>query len=333
MSLKQILFIGGGSVSGALAAVLLMKSQTPDPPNVDQQPADQPSAVSAPETAGDGSVVKSDRVIGAGAVLGGLAGADQTMDAEEAKNRREEFRNSMKERQMERLTSKMAQWSAALGLDEAQQEDLLEIASQQLDELDGLADGASRDSDPAALSESAKRAMAIVSGRALEDSMAAVLTPEQQQKFEEFGERQTQSRAEAQTLRQLAGLQEDLMLTPAQRNDVYAVLYENSLETVKEDSDVGSMIETFASQSGLTIDPSMQGVISKIASEGLEGLASGKKLDGDSLKEMAESAAADSINQQVEQLRPVLTEGQLELYRSQLESRIGNLMKLGRSGR
>ncbi len=176
-------------------------------------------------------------------ILGQLAEENPELDLDELKNRREEFADSMKERQMERLTNKMAQWGAALGLDEDQQKQMVEIADQQLSELEEIAVSASESGDPAAISESAKRAMAIMSGRALEDSMGELLTPEQQEKHEEFGERQNQSRAEGRTLRQLASLQEDLMLTPEQRNDVYGVLYENSVASVQDDSGISSMIE------------------------------------------------------------------------------------------
>ena len=306
-----------------------LKSQPSGDAQVVDQDTVNDSKVASVTPATEAEVAKSDRVPGTGSVLEQLAEANPEIDLEEIEGRREEFRASMKERQMERLSSKMAQWSAALGLDQEQQEKLVEISSDQLDELEALATSAAESGDPAAISESAKRAMAIINGTALEGSMTGLLTPEQQELHKQFGERQDQSRAEARTLRQLAGLQEDLMLTPAQRNDVYAVLYENSLASTKDDSGVGSMIETFASQSGMSIDPSLQGVLSKIASEGLEGLASGQKLDRDSIQEMAKSAASDSIEKQIEQLRPVLTDGQLELYRSQLESRVGNLMKLG----
>ncbi|YCM44796.1 hypothetical protein V2O64_02030 [Verrucomicrobiaceae bacterium 227] len=330
MNTKQIFYIGGGTAFGAVAAVLLMKSQPADVvTDADQESANEPK-ISSVNSGGSVEAAKSDRV--KSTVLEQIAEANPEVDLAEIESRRDEFRDSMKERQMDRLTSKMAQWSAALGLDEGQQEKMVEMAGLQLDELEGLAQSASESGDPAAIAESAKRAMAIISGRALEDSMGDLLTPEQQKTYEEFGERQTQSRAEATTLRQLAGLQEDLMLTPGQRNDVYAVLYENSLASVKEDSGVGSMIETFASQSGMSIDPSLQGVLSQIASKGLDGLASGQKLDRDSIKEMAAGAASESIEKQVEQLRPVLSAGQLELYRTQLESRVGNLMKLGGSG-
>ncbi|MGY8657939.1 MAG: hypothetical protein ACKVKH_04840 [Verrucomicrobiales bacterium] len=332
MNTKQILYIGGGSAFGAVAAVLLMKALPSENDNVADQEAPEDPKVSQVETDQGQESGKSERDAEPRTILGQLAEENPELDLDELKERREEFSDSMKERQMERLTNKMAQWGAALGLDEDQQKQMVEIADQQLSELEEIAVSASESGDPAAISESAKRAMAIMSGRALEDSMGELLTPEQQEKHEEFGERQNQSRAEGRTLRQLASLQEDLMLTPEQRNDVYGVLYENSVASVQDDSGISSMIESFASQSGMSIDPSLQGVISKIASEGLAGLASGQGMDRESLTEMAEGAASESIAKQVEQLRPILSAGQLDLYRSQLESRVGNLMKLGDSG-
>jgi hypothetical protein len=52
-------------------------------------------------------------------------------------------------------------------------------------------------------------------------------------------------------------------------------------------------------------------------------------LDRESIEEFATGAVSESVEQQVEQLRPILTEDQLQLYRSQLEGRIGNLMRRG----
>ncbi len=228
---------------------------------------------------------------------------------------------------MERMTDKMAKWSAALGLDESQQETLVDIAGAQLDELEGLA-AVAEGGDPAAISASAKRAMAIMSGRALEESLAGVLTPDQRERYEQFGSRQNESRAEARTLRQLATLQESLLLSPQQRNDVYGILYEESIEEIEGGSDVTSMIEQFASQAGVTVDPSLQGMIASLANRGLEELASGREIDGESVKEMAEEVLNGSINDQVGRLAPVLTEAQLELYRAQLEERLGNLGRM-----
>ncbi len=332
MKTKQILLIGGGSAFGAVAAVLLMKALPSGNDDVaDQETSGDPKA-SQVANGQDKDGGASERVESTRSVLGQLADANPELDLEELEGQRDEFADSMKERQMERLTNKMAKWSAALGLDEDQQRQMIEMAEEQLSELEEIAVSASESGDPSAISESAKRAMAIMSGRALEDSMGELLTSDQKVKYDDFSERQNQSRAEGRTLRQLASLQEDLMLTPEQRNDVYGVLYENSVTSVEDDSGVGSMIEAFASQSGMSIDPSLQGVISKIASEGLAGLSNGQNMDRESITEMAESAAKESIEKQVEQLRPILSAGQLDLYRSQLESRVGNLMKMGGGG-
>ena len=328
MNMKQILFIGGGTAFGAIAAVIIMKSQTTgDEGAGNPEPAAPPKvAVVDPDPKeGDG---QSDLKPAAGSILEQFVEANPEIDLTELEGRREEFRSSMRERQMERLTSKMAKWGAALGLEEGQREKLLEIADAQFEELETLAVNA-EGGDATLISESAKRAMAIMSGRALEESMAELLTPSQKVTYQEFGERQDQSRAEARTLRQLAGLQEDLMLTPEQRNDVYGVLYENSLTEVQGKSDVSSLIESFASQAGVTLDPALQGVISGLADRGLEGLASGQALDRESIEEFAKGAVNESVEQQIEQLRPVLTEDQLQLYRSQLEGRIGNLLRRG----
>ncbi len=328
MKMKQILFIGGGTAFGAIVAVLIMKAQpTGEESAANPEPAASPkvAAVDPDPKEGDG---QSNQEPAAGNILGQIAEANPEIDLAELEGRRDEFRSAMRERQMERLTSKMAKWSAALGLEEGQREELLEIADAQFEELETLTVNA-EGGDSALISESAKRAMAIMSGRALEESMAELLTPSQKVTYQEFGERQDQSRAEARTLRQLAGLQEDLMLTPEQRNDVYGVLHENSLAEIQGKSDISSLIESFASQAGVTIDPALQGVISGLANRGLEGLASGQSLDRESIEEFATGAVTESVEQQVEQLRPVLTEDQLQLYRSQLEGRIGNLMRRG----
>ena len=125
------------------------------------------------------------------------------------------------------------------------------------------------------------------------------------------------------------------MLTPEQRNDVYGIIYEDNIKQAGASSDVSSMIEQFASQSGVSLDPSLQSMISSLANRGLEQIASGEELNGDSVKELAETAMTDSINEQVERLSPVLTEAQLEIYRNQLESRLSNFGKMlprGNSG-
>lgn len=324
MNTKQILLIVGGTTFGAIAAVALMKAM-PSGNGADPNPA----PVSQPMTATSNDKSKSGMrnptlEPKVRPLSEGLAGNGPELDEKELDQRREEMRETMKERQMERLTNKMAKWSAALGLDKEQQEKLLEVASAQFDELETLATTGEGD-DPAAASEAAKRAMAIISGRALEEAMVEGLTPAQKESYEQFDSRQNASRAEARSLRELATLQEDLMLTPQQRNDVYGILYEDNAKQVENDSDVTSTINEVASQAGVTLDPAMQGIISSLATRGLADMAAGKQIDEESIRTMAEETFSGSIDEQVGRLAPVLTESQLELYRSQLEGRLSNI--------
>jgi hypothetical protein len=328
MNTKQILTIGGGTAFGAIAAIGLMNIFSPSEPAAPGPDVGGGPQIAIPESLATVPETKdtSEGVVNAGLSLDEITRNVGEINPEELEGRRDEFRDSMRERQMERLTTKMAKWSAALGLEETQQRKLLDIASDQFDELEGLAATAEGENpDPATLSESAKRAMAIMSGRALEESMADVLTPAQQEKYEAFGNRQNQSQADVRTLRQIANLQENLMLTPEQRNDAYGIIYEDNLRQVEGSSDVSNMIDEFASQAGVTLDPSLQGMLSSLANQGLEELANGTELNEESVKNMAESALNNSVKQQLDQLRPVLTEAQLNLYQTQLEDRLKNI--------
>lgn len=328
--MKQNLLIGGGTVFGAVAAVVLMKNLPSDNTETADTSDESKSKIEAAEKKAppNDEVVTSTRSgVKIGPALDQLAESASEIDPQELEERRDEFRDEMRERQMDRLTNKMAKWSAALGLDKDQQGKLLDIANAQFDEMADM-EQTVEGGDPASISDSAKRAMSIMSGRALEESMVDMLSPEQKTKYEEFGNAQRQNRAEASSLRQLASLQEELMLTPEQRNDAYGIIYANQMKQSEENSDVSSMIEQFTSQAGITVDPALKGMISSIANKGLEQLASGEQLDGEGMKGLAENAVNSSVEEQVELLRPVLTEGQLELYRSQLEGQFNNFENL-----
>jgi hypothetical protein len=243
----------------------------------------------------------------------------------EIESRREQIRATMRERQMDRFTSQAAKWSAVLGLDKNQQEQLMDIAAGQLDEIEKLAVEGMDNGDPAAISESARRAMELVSGQALNDSLAGMLTPAQRKVYEEFSARQNVSRAESSALRQLAGLNEDLMLSPEQRNQVYGVFYEQALANAANDSGLGGTIDNLASSAGVSVDPAMKNILSSVATRGLAELASGRPLDPGALEAMARETMKQSVDNQVEVLRGVLDANQLEFYRSQLNERMQGL--------
>jgi hypothetical protein len=244
------------------------------------------------------------------------------VDPTEIDKRSEEIRATMRARQMDRFTNQAAKWSAVLGLEKSQQEQLMDIAAAQLDELDKLAVEGIENGDPTAISESARRAMELVSGQALNTSLAGMLTPEQRKVYEEFSVRQNISRAESGALRQLAGLNEDLMLSPEQRNQVYGIFYEQALANAANDNGLGGAIDNLTSSAGLSVDPAMKNILSSVATRGLAELASGRPLDPQALEAMARETMKQSVDKQVEGLRGVLDEAQLEFYRTQLNERM-----------
>ena len=191
MKSKQNLLIGGGTVFGAVAAVGLMKMWPSGNEETADTPTDSDPKVESAEGGGDKGSSDDTGERRTRELIDRLGERASEIDPEELEGRREEFRNEMRERQMERLTNKMAKWSAALGLDKDQQEKLLEIADKQFDEMQSM-EGTVEGGDPAAISDTAKRAMAIMSGRALEESMVEMLSPEQKEKYDKFESRQTQ---------------------------------------------------------------------------------------------------------------------------------------------
>ena len=328
---KNPIVIGiGAAIAGALitvAAIKFLPSKDTPAPAAEQAASEAPADLAAaPNRPTRPQSIDRDT---ADASSGEAGGDSPLLQLDEIDSEtQEEVRNVMRDQQMKRFTEQAARWSAALGLDQAQQEQLMDIAEAQLEELEKIAVDAAdavEGEDLTGLPDAARRAMDIVSGKALESSLNAMLTPEQREKFEEFGARQNQSRAEVQAMRQLAGIQQELMLSPEQRNAVYAAYYEDAMVQIDNDSGMSSAIEAVASSAGISVDPAVQNMIAALADRGLEELATGRPLDPDALEEMARTSVGQSLEQQVERMRGVLNDAQLEIYRGILAERMTNL--------
>lgn len=324
---KLLIYVAASGCVGAIIAFAAMKSVSSggaeESKNQAAENAAMPNTRKATAAGGRSETGSPTRT------LRELAGRNDIEITAEDEKAAEEMRNTMRERQMDRFTKQAATWSAALGLGPEQNEKLLETARGQLDELEKIAVEGMDSEDPATISASARRAMEILSGRALEESLSETLTPEQRKSFEEFGARQDISRAESSALRQVASLNEELMLTPEQRNQVYASFYDGAINRVKDDSGLNATIENIASSAGVSVDPAMQGMISTIANRGLAEFANGRELDPAALEAMARETVEQSADSQVERLRGILTDAQLEIYRNQMIGRMQNLLPTG----
>lgn len=320
--MKPIVYLAGAGLVGTIvgiAAMQVLRSQERGDA-VEAPAVAEAAATSARKTADAGSSPAEKTRSAAGLLreLSESSGSTEIADALSNEERQEEVRNAMRDRQMERFTNQAARWSAALGLDATQQERLLDIAGDQIDELEKLAVDGMENGDPATVSESARRAMEILSGQAMEASLDEILTPDQRQAYQAFSSRQNVSRAESRALRQLAGLNEELMLTPEQRNQVYAVYYDEAMAEIGGKDPLQATIDNLASSAGISVDPAMQSMISSLANRGLAELASGRPIDPETIETMAKESIQQSLDTEANRLRGVLNEAQLEIYRSQL---------------
>jgi len=328
IQMKPIVYLAGAGLVGAVVGIVAMQVTR----SSDRNESAEPAAVAEATTPGSRSEAGGESRGGdprsPNRLLRDLAernGSPEAVDAVESEERADEVRNAMRERQMERFTSQAAKWSAALGLDAGQQERLLDIAGGQLDELEKLAVEGMDSGDPATVSESARRAMEILSGQAMESSLAEMLTPDQRQAYEEFSNRQNVSRAESRALRQLAGINEELMLTPEQRNQVYAIYYDDAMAELGSKDPLQATIDNLAASAGVSVDPAMQKMISSLAERGLAELGSGRQIDPEAVEAMARETIEQSLGVEVERLRGVLNDAQLEIYRKQLRSQMETL--------
>lgn len=320
--MKPIVYLAGAGLVGTIvgiAAMQVLRSQERGDA-VETPAVAETTATSARNTADAGAPPAGKTRSSAGLLreLSESSGSTEIADALSNEERREEVRDAMRDRQMERFTNQAARWSAALGLDANQQERLLDIASGQIDELEKLAVDGMENGDPATVSQSARRAMEILSGQAMEASLDEMLTPDQRQAYQAFSNRQNVSRAESRALRQLAGLNEELMLTPEQRNQVYAVYYDEAMTEIGGKDPLQATIDNLASSAGISVDPAMQSMISSLANRGLAELASGRPIDPETIESMAMESIQQSLDTEANRLRGVLNEAQLEIYRSQL---------------
>jgi len=160
MNTKQTLLLGGGTVFGALAAVALMNVKTSDDTDTASGSDGPNSKLESARTKGQPDDEAAASRIKIKPDPDQVVENAPEIDPQELAERRDEFRNEMRERQMDRLTNKMPKWSAALGLDKDQQGKLRNLADQQFDEMAAM-EQTVEGGDPTAISDSTKQAMAV----------------------------------------------------------------------------------------------------------------------------------------------------------------------------
>ena len=133
-----------------------------------------------------------------------------------------------------------------------------------------------------------------------DDMLAEVLTPEQQQSYAALQDERRQDRIEARALRQLAGLQTSLDMSPEQRDQIFDVFHAQAVERGENPPTVKEQYQTFMAEGGT---------------------ATGWSEHHQQTRQSEREAQLDSV-------REILNERQLDAYRDILESGQSNRAKV-----
>ena len=159
-----------------------------------------------------------------------------------------------------------------------------------------------------------------LSNETLENELASDLSSDQQTALTEFNEKEFDRKVDTMALKTLSKLQEDIDFEDGQRDEIYKILTqnaENNLRSGLKKSDGPDIFEDI----GFAIDPYDLQLQDTVGSSGmkvsnLEGTGGFKmEIDQAMMDEMNKR-----VNEKVDQLRPILNEKQLAIYRAKIDA-------------
>jgi len=201
-----------------------------------------------------------------------------------------------------------------LGLNPEQEKALRSFYAERLEEIVAV-DSNSMMSDPELLKDLA----ATMRGDGLNDYMKDQLTSEQMESLEAMQKRQYQNNIEARAMNKLANLQKSLDLTEEQENQAYAILTKDAEKQLSEQSDADYIMRSYMETMGMGFhvgDDDMGSIfqMQEAAKDGGD--------PADLIAQIKQNRQAE-VDRKVGLMEPVLDDGQLKQYRSQLENQGG----------
>lgn len=168
-----------------------------------------------------------------------------------------------------------------------------------------------------------KELSALMKGDALDEATAGLLTNEQKSSFDALKGKERQSRIDSKALKDLGNLGTVLDLTQEQKDAVYGVLSEQAAR--QEDSSKSTaMMGMFTEGMGIQIDDEIG--IQDILQEQMESHVDGPP--SADIKKTIEETIKKRTDERIEALRPVLSEQQLQQYRTHLETKAAGVMNM-----
>lgn len=162
---------------------------------------------------------------------------------------------------------------------------------------------------------------AVPTEKGLMEALEPTLDASQKEALAAFRESDHQSKVDAAALKSLSKLQGVIQFEDGQRDEVYKILVANAEKKIDTESSRPDPAAMFTDGMGMDMDPYDLGITSMMTNITPDQVDLTKERDpADPMKFMREMIDK-RIDERVEQLRPVLSEKQLELYRTELKTK------------
>ena len=224
---------------------------------------------------------------------------------------------AMAERQRTKLQQRIDKLAETLSLTDAQKTHLMAWLEERIGKVGSMDVGDFN--KPGAESE----LMKSLSNTALDEQLSSSLTDDQKTALAGLNEHETQAKTDSAALKSLSLLQGAIDLEESQRDAVYKILSDAAAMRVRKESDNPSSSGMSIGGTEIDMDPYGLGIqdVMQQAFIAAGGDASGNPPNRQKMADTFRTLINQQIDNQVNQLRPVLNDKQLEQYRSELENK------------
>jgi hypothetical protein len=231
--------------------------------------------------------------------------------AREMGNRMEQM---FRKRQQAKLDARIAKLVSQLNLTPTQEAALRKTAADRMSSFGEMMKG---DVDPSKIGEMLKADF-------IDEALADILTPEQQEELEAVKKREIANKVEAQALKDLAKLS-TLDLTQEQKDAAYDILYKDAEASVGNETAATGIVSMFTEGLGIELDSDTLTVATAMIPD-IGGIESSEvEQDPQAMMAKAQENMTKRIDDKVEAMRPVLNDSQLTQYRKDLELKSGGI--------
>lgn len=224
---------------------------------------------------------------------------------------------ALTERQRAKLQQRIDKLAESIPLTAAQKAHLM----AWLDERTGKAESMS--TEDTAKPGAENDLMKSLSSKALDDQLSGSLTDDQKTALAGLNEHETQAKTDSAALKSLSLLQGAIDLEEGQRDAVYKILSDAAAARIQKEANNPSSSGMSVGGSEIDMDPYGLGIQDAMQQAFIAagGDGSGNPPDRQKLADTFSNLINQQIDNQVNQLRPVLNDKQLAQYRSELESK------------